>query len=383
MSEDSGQERTQEATQKRKDDARKEGQIPRSRELNTFAMMLASTLGLLGLGPGIIEDMRGIMTRSFTSDRDVIASPRAAFAQFADSLGDALLAIAPLLALLTIVALVAPMLLGGFNFSSKALAPKFERIDPMKGMKRIFSTHGLTELGKAVLKVSLIASVIGLWLYSKVDEFLMLGRMPYPDSLAAIGALVIETLLMVLGPLALIAFIDAPLQVFQNVKKMKMTQQEIKEEYKEAEGSPEMKGQRRQMQMQMASQRTAERVPQADVVVTNPTYYAVALKYDENTMHAPIVVAKGTDLMAAHIRTLATQANVPIIPAPPLARALHYSTEIDEPIPDGLYLAVAHVLSYVFQLRMAKQKPWSRAARRVAKFDGENLPIPQELRHDQ
>ncbi|MCP5141605.1 MAG: flagellar biosynthesis protein FlhB [Chromatiales bacterium] len=378
---DSGQERTQEATEKRKEQARKEGQIPRSRELNTFAMVLASTLGLAGLGPMMLDDMRTLMTAAFTPDRAVIASPKLAFAHFASALGDALLTIAPLLALLTIVGLAAPMLLGGFNFSSKALAPKFDRINPLKGIKRIFSTHGLIELAKALLKFTLIASVIGLWLWATMDDFLALGRMPYPESLAAIGDLVLETLLMVLAPLAVIALMDAPMQVMQHVKKLKMTQQEIKEEYKEAEGSPEMKGQRRQMQMQMARQRTAQRVPEADVVVTNPTHFAVALKYDEANMHAPTVVAKGTDLMAAHIRTLATQAGVPIIPAPPLARALHYSTEIDETIPEGLFLAVAHVLSYVFQLRQARKNPWSRR-RRVAKFDGENLPIPQDLRHD-
>ncbi|MGB1109376.1 MAG: flagellar biosynthesis protein FlhB [Gammaproteobacteria bacterium] len=377
---DSGQEKSQEATEKRKADARKEGQIPRSRELNTFAMILASTAGLMLFGPGIVEEMNSIMVTGFTPDRAVFSSPSQALALFASLLGDALLSLAPLLALLTVVALAAPMLLGGFNFSAKAFAPKFDRINPIKGLGRLFSAHGAMELGKAILKLTVILAVVGLWLKTEANDLLMLGRLPFEQGMQGIAELVVDTLIMVVAPLGLIALIDAPMQVFQNTKKLKMSMQEIKDEYKESEGNPEMKGQMRRAAQEMSGKRTADRVPEADVVITNPTHYAVALAYDEDTMAAPIVVAKGTDLLAAHIRTLAAQNDIPIVPAPPLARALHYSTEVDESIPDGLYLAVAHVLSYVYQLRLVRRKAWR--GRRAPHLDGESLHIPEELRHD-
>ncbi|MGB0722225.1 MAG: flagellar biosynthesis protein FlhB [Gammaproteobacteria bacterium] len=377
---DSGQERSQEATEKRKQDARKEGQIPRSRELNTFAMMLTTLAGTVMFGPAIVEDMGRIMRTAFSADRALIGEPEQALGLLSSLIVDALIGLIPLFALLTIVALAAPMLLGGFNFSAKAFAPKLDRIDPLKGLGRLFSVHGAMELGKAILKFLVISTAIGLWLMGKGEELLMLGRIPFEQGMAGTAALIAETLVMVLVPLALIALIDAPLQVFQHNKKLKMSMQEIKDEYKESEGNPEMKGKMRQAAQQM-SQSAAQRVPEADVVITNPTHYAVALSYKEDSMHAPIVVAKGMDLMAAHIRTLATQNDIPIVPAPALARALHYNTEIDETIPDGLFLAVAHVLSYVYQLRLAKRKAW-RGRGGKPRFDGDSLPIPEELRHD-
>ncbi len=376
MAEDSGQEKTQDATDKRKEDSRKKGQIPRSRELNTFAMMLAATLGLMILGPDIAENMRSIMVRAFTPQRADFASNTGVLLHLVNALIDALMGLLPFLGLLTVIALFAPMALGGFNFSGSSLAPKAERINPLKGLKRLFSSHGLIELTKAVLKLAFISTIIGIWIYNRKADFLMLGRMSFDESMAEVGELVIETLFMVLGPLALIAIIDAPIQIFQNAKKLKMTTQEIKDEYKESEGNPEMKGKMRQQAQEMSGNR--QRVPEADVIITNPTHYAVALKYDDKTMRAPIIVAKGADLLALHIRTLAQENDIPIIAAPPLARALHYSTEVDHPIPDGLYLAVAHVLSYIYQLSRLQ----GAARNRFKRFDDSALVIPEDLQHD-
>lgn len=373
---DNSQERSQEASAQRKEKARKKGQIPRSRELTTFAMMLASITGCIALGPRIIGQMEASMQAGMQVSRDKLNHTGYTLHALTDALGGALWSLLGLFALLFVIALTAPVLLGGFNFSGESITPKWSRIDPLSGLKRIISINGLLELVKAILKMSLIIAVIYLAVEGRLDRFLIIGRENFQVAMHELTHLVETTLLWVLLPLGLIAILDAPAQWYQNNQKLRMTRKEVRDEFKENEGSPEMKNKRRQTMADMSQQRMMGKVADSDIVITNPTHYAVALRYDPDTMEAPILVAKGEDFIAAQIRKVATENGVHILQAPALCRALHFSTELEQAIPAGLYITVAHVLSYVMRLR-------EMGAARAGRFNLNDLPpIPPELQHD-
>lgn len=373
MAEHPAQERTERATPKRLREAREKGQVPRSRELNSMALLMASAGGLLVLGGGMARDLQELMRYGLAIEPARSLDTQSVIESFGSIALQSLTILAPLFLLVLVVAFLTPVGLGGFSFSVKAMSFKWEKLDPIKGLGRIFALRGLMELLKVLAKFALVAAVSGLILWSLIDELLGLGDEPLQQALSHVAQLCGWSFLAFSSALILIAAIDVPFQLWQHSRELKMTKQEVKDESKETDGRPEVKSRIRGLQQELSQRRMMEAVPDADVVITNPTHYAVALRYDQFDMPAPIVVAKGVDHIATRIRSIAEDNQVAIVSAPPLARALYASTEIDEEIPAGLYVAVANVLSYVYQIDAAR---YDGAARPEAPTD---LPIPDEL----
>ncbi len=354
MADEPQQDRTEQPTPKRLKDARKKGDVPRSRELTMTGVMMsgAATLLLLAgpMGGQMVEAFAGALSveRAVVFDTQQIPTALATLA------GDMLSGFLPLAVILLGAVFLSAASIGGWSFSLQAVQPKLERISPIKGIKRIFSANSLNELVKALAKFTLVGFIAVAWLWWSIEELLGLGREPIaaaiPHALRICGI----SLLIVSAGLILIAAFDVPFQLWQYQKKLRMTKQQVKDELKETEGRPEVKSRIRQLQQQIATRRMMEELPTADVVITNPTHYAVALKYDEGSMGAPRVIAKGKDLIAARIREVATEHKVPLFSAPPLARVLYRTTEIGDEIPAKLYTAVAQVLAYIFQLNSAR-----------------------------
>jgi flagellar biosynthetic protein FlhB len=351
MAEHNGQERTESPTQKKLDDARKRGHIPRSRELSTAAVMLVGGAALHFLGGYMGSRLFGMMQQGLSLSRDQALDTQFVLNALAGLSAQALWTVVPLMTLVFAAAFLAPLALGGWSFSSQALAPKLERMSPLQGFKRMFSLRSLIELVKALAKFAVVAIVAVIVLQRDASLLLGLGREPVQVAIAHAASMCGAALLTISCALLVIAAIDVPYQLWQYHSDLKMTREEIREELKESEGSPEVKGRIRRIQQEIATRRMMQEVPKADVVVTNPTHYAVALRYDGKRMRAPIVVAKGKDLIAARIREIAVEHKVPIFEAPPLARVLHRSVEIGHEIPATLYVAVAQVLTYVYALR--------------------------------
>jgi flagellar biosynthetic protein FlhB len=348
-------EKTEQPTQKRLDEARKKGQIPRSQELNAAAVVLIAGAGLHFVGGSLGSGLFDLMRDGLDISREQAMDSSTAISHFAASAQHALLACAPVLGLTLVAALVAPLSIGGWNLSFNSLAPDFSRLSPAKGLGRIFSMRGAVELVKAFAKFGLVALFAVIFLWLKTDEMLGLGAEPTGAAVGHAIKLSGQALLAFAAALVLIASIDVPFQLFQHMKSLKMTRQEVRDEMKESEGNPEVKGRIRQMQQEVAQRRQMQEVPKADVIITNPTHYAVALRYDDKRMRAPVVVAKGVDETAAKIREIAAEHKVPLFEAPPLARALFRSVDLNEEVPARLYVAVAQVLTYIYQLKAAKQ----------------------------
>ncbi|MDO9104288.1 MAG: flagellar biosynthesis protein FlhB [Methylovulum sp.] len=374
MAEDSDQEKTEEPTSKRLDDAQKKGQIARSRELNTFAMLMTSAALFLMLGEEMGDGLIKMMRTEFQISREVIFDPASPVIHFKQVMLHGLLLIVPFLAVLVVVAVAAPLALGGWVFSWDAITPKFEKMDPIKGLPRLFAVHGLIEMAKALLKFLLVFAVSMALYHRFITELVALGAEPIGAAISHGLGIIATCFLILSASLSAVVMFDVPFQLWEHSKKLKMTLQEIKDEMKESEGSPEVKGRIRRMQMEMAQNRMMTEVPKADVIVTNPNHYAVALKYDPGASGAPKLVAKGVDLMAAQIRNLAIAADVPLLASPPLARALYYSTDIDKEIPKGLYLAVAQVLAYIYQLKAAREHRWAEP------LPPKDIPVPDEFK---
>jgi flagellar biosynthetic protein FlhB len=371
-----GQEKTEEATTKRKQESREQGQVPRSKELSTLLSMLAAGAGLLYLGKGIIDDLIEVMRENLVLDRADIFNSSSMIGSLAEGTNSAIHAVLPLFVLMAVVGVIAPMALGGWAFSFKPMQIDLSKMDPIKGMKKVFSFKGLAELLKSLIKFLVVGTAGYLVLKYKMPEFMQLGHVSIEQGLAAMGEEMIWIFILISSALVLIAVADVPFQLWDFARTQKMTLQEVKDEHKQTEGSPEMKGRIRQSQRELARRRMMAEVPKADVVVTNPTHYAVALRYDQNKMAAPVVVALGADEIAGHIRRIASAHGVPILSAPPLARALYYNTDLEQEIPAGLYLAVAQVLAYVYQLRN-----YHRRGGAAPQFNPD-VPIPDELKRE-
>ena len=360
---DSAQEKTEQPTPKKLLDAKKKGQVPRSKDFNSMAIMVFGAVGLLMMGGSIIDALKKIIVRALSPTRielmDAITGPNL----LKQSIIDALTAISPFLLLMLLVALLSPLSVGGWAFSVEAIAPKFSRMDPLAGFKRMFGLKGLMELIKAIGKVFVVAFVAIVFLSGLSDSFLNLGREPLIPAVTHAANLFGWAFLAMSCALIVIAAIDLPFQLWDHNQKLKMTFQEIKDEMKETEGRPEVKSRIRQLQYDMAQGRMMENVPEADVIVTNPSHYSVALKYDQENMSAPLVVAKGADLVAFRIREVANAHDIPFFEAPPLARALYAHTEIDDEVPTELYMAVAQVLAFVMQVRVAEKEGWDKPER--------------------
>ena len=373
MAEDTDQERTEAATPRKLEQARERGQVPRSRELNTLVVTLTGAISLLVYSEQLVASLGDIMRRGFTLSRAQVYDPLWLGRMFSELALTALRDFVPLIVLLVIAALAAPMALGGWSFSAEALTFKPERINPFAGLKRIFSWQGLAELGKALVKFLLMVG-IGFWIlhYHEV-ELLNLGTGDLTLGFAQVGSILAWSFLYLAAALVIVAAADVPFQLWEYSHGLKMTRQEVRDESKESDGRPEVKGRIRRLQREMSRRRMMAEVPNADVIINNPTHYAIALRYDADKMNAPVVVAKGIDFVALRIREIATQAGVPSIMAPTLARSLYYNAELEREVPAGLYQAVAQILAFVYRLRttgVAPQGPQN--------FD--NLPIPEELR---
>lgn len=373
MSEESDLEKTEPASPRRLEKAREEGQVVRSRELATFIMLIAGVTGLWTLGGHLGRSLNQVMQGALRFERDTAFDGSRMLSRFAVMVWDSLLAFLPLMLLFGVAAVAAPLLLGGWVFSGKSFAPQFSRMSPIAGLGRMFSAHSLVELLKAVAKSLLVGSV-GAWvLWHRLPEAIALMNAPVQEALLHMVDLVLYCCLVVSLSLLVVAAIDVPWQYWEFFKKLRMTKEEVKQEFKESEGDPHIKGRIRQQQRSMARRRMMTEVPKADVVVTNPTHFAVALRYEEGRMSAPRVVAKGTGEVAARIRALAAEHRVPLMSAPPLARALHRHVELGQEIPAGLYTAVAEVLAWVYQL---KHWHYTQGPQPQAPAD---LPVPDEL----
>lgn len=377
MAEDTGQERTEQPTPRRIQQAREKGQVPTSRELNTMLMMLIAGASIMFVGPGIVEDLLQMFKQYLSISRENIFDTSSMPVLLEKAIIDALITLSPFFTLMVLSALAGPLMMGGVTFSTKALSFKWDKLNPITGMGRVFSKKGLVELVKALLKFIIIGTTAILFLYSEADTYLGLGDEPLFQALSHTADLLVWSFLSIASVLVFIALIDVPFQIFDYTQQLKMTFQEIKDENKDTEGNPDVKGRLKNTQREIAQRRMMAEVPKADVIITNPEHYSVAIKYEADGMRAPIVVAKGVDIMAMQIRTIAREHEVPILQAPPLARALHHTTEIDEEIPAALYLAVAQVLAYIFKLRTDPR--WNK---RKKEHKINDLPIPDDMKFD-
>src|SRR5688572_12755475 len=353
---ESGAERTERATPKRLEEARKKGQVPRSMELSMAAVCIAAAVAIYSLGRGAATRFADLMREGLSLPPDITMGDGVIWPTLMDASGRAILIILPILGATFLAALAAPLAIGGWNFSAQALQPKFSRLNPLSGFGRIFSTRGSVELGKGLAKVAVVAVIALVLLKGLTGQMMGLSAEPLMGAIGHSAALAGYALLVLCFGLVVIAAVDVPFQLWQHAKDLRMTREEVREEYKESEGSPETRGRIREAQRALARGRMMQEIPTADVVVTNPTHYAVALRYDEKKYRAPIVVAKGTELLALRIREVATEHGVPVIEAPPLARALHKSVELNGEVPAALYITVAQVLTYVYQLRTARER---------------------------
>ena len=373
---ESGADKTEDPTEKRKKDSREKGEIARSKELNTLAIMLAGSAGLLIFGGALAQDLMELMRYNFSLSREVLLNPDSMGAFLLHSGKIALLAVQPVLITLLIAALVGPISLGGWLFAAGSLAPKFSRMNPAAGIKRMFSAKALVELLKALAKFFIILIVALLVLKSDIDDLLRIAHEPL--ELAVIHSLQVvgwSALWMACG-LILIAAVDVPVQLWESHQKLLMTKQEVRDEHKDQEGRPEVKQRIRQVQREMSQRRMMAAIPDADVIITNPTHYAVALKYDPEKGGAPMLLAKGSDFLALKIREIGDKHNILLLESPALARSIFYSTELEQEIPAGLYLAVAQVLAYVYQIRQ------HQAGKGKRPDPLKDLPIPADLRRD-
>ncbi|MCF6338334.1 MAG: flagellar biosynthesis protein FlhB [Gammaproteobacteria bacterium] len=371
-----GQERSEEATEKRKKESRDKGEVVRSKELTTLVMMLVSGAGFVFLGSALVQDLMQILRAHLSIERaqifDLASYPGFLF----DTLQFSIFSVMPLFILLVVVAIVAPMALGGWTFSVKPLKPELKKMDPIKGLGRVFSLKGLMELVKALAKFLLVSAVAYFLLKNNIEGFVSLGNESLVQGISRMGEELMWMFILLSSVLFFVVLVDTPFQMWDHNRKQKMTLQEVKDERKETDGNPEVKSKIRQTQQEISQRRMMEEVPKADVVITNPTHFSVALRYDQSNMGAPIVVALGADEIAGHIRRIAVANDVPLLSAPPLARSLYYHCELNEEIPAGLFLAVAQVLAYVYQLR---QYEFNGGV--APEFDTD-VPIPDDLKRD-
>ena len=347
------QERNEPASPKRLDDARRRGQVPRSRELATSLLLLAASGAMLGIGAHTIEGLAELMRTSLSAGSG--GARPGPWPSLSSGLGGGLSALAPFMAVTAAVALLGPMALGGFNASAEALGPKWDKLDPIKGLQRLFSWRAFMEMAKAGAKFVLLTGATAILLSIAAGPVLGLATLA-PEPALRSGAWLLGYAFVALSATTLlIAAVDVPFQLWTHARQLRMSRQEVKEELKQTEGKPEVRGRLRALQREFANRRMLDAVADADVVVTNPDHYACALRYDVAVESAPRLVAKGTDHMAERIRSRAMSADVPLFSSPRLARAIFHHTRLGEPIPVGLYVAVAEVLAYVFRLREGVQ----------------------------
>ena len=371
-----GQEKTEEPTGKRISDARKKGQLPRSREAGTFFVLLSGVLSLWLMAPYLGHGMVGVMRNSFVMEREQVFD----LYEMGHIFVQDILAIAiPLLAICGIIVVAAfygNIMIGGMNFSTEAITPKPDRLNPLNGFKHIFSLNSVVELIKSILKVGCIGSICYFLITWRFPNILRLSYINIQSAVSDAFSILFWFMLLIVCAMIPIIMLDVPFQIWQYRQQLRMTKQELKDEMKETEGNPQIKSRMRRMQYEMAARRMMAKVPTADVVVTNPTHYAVALSYDPEGELAPVVVAKGVDEVAEKIKEIAREYGIPVLQLPPLARSLYYTTDLDHEIPRGLFQAVAQVLAWVLGTKAYNE---GRSPNKPRDLDP-NVPIPDELR---
>ena len=355
MAEDSDLEKTEPASSRRLDQAREEGQVPRSRELVSFLLLFVSAAMFWALGPWIMQRLVTLVKRNLSFGTEVMGDPAFILVRLAQTAIEAILIFTPFVTVVIVAALFSPLLLGSWNFATKALVPDITRMDPIKGIQRIFSVRGLAEMVKAVCKALLVGGAAVWVLWKERGDIIAIFNQPVEVGLASAGHLIMYSFMMIVLSMIVIVMLDVPFQIWQHFKQLKMTKEEVRQEMKEMEGRPEVKGRIRQLQREAARKRMMSAVPSADVIVTNPTHFSVALAY-KSGMSAPKVIAKGAGEIALKIREIGAENNVPMLQAPPLARALYRHGELDQEIPATLYSAVAEVLAYIYQLANWKEQ---------------------------
>lgn len=373
MSEQSDSEKTEDPTPQRIQKSREEGQVPRSRELTTLLMLLVGWGVILASGSYLARELQHLLHNGLAFNRLLVRDPQHMLDHAGSLLGIAFFAMLPLVGALYLTALTAPAIIGGLNLSGKAIKLNLKKLNPISGIKRLFSAQMVSEMVKAIMKVLLAALGGGIYLLLHKHEFIGLVFEPLGFALSHISQLLLGCMIVIVMSLIPMVAFDVIYQLWSNWKKLRMSRQEIKDEHKNQEGDPQLKGRIRQLQRQMAQGRMMQDVPTADVIVNNPTHYSVALKYQEGAMGAPIVVASGSGLIALRIRELAKENRVPMLEAPPLARALYRHCEPGAPVPTELYNAVAEVLAWVYSLRRWRKGYGIRPS--VPK----NLPVPAAL----
>ena len=373
MAEESDLEKTEDASPKRLEKAREEGDVPRSRELATVTVLLAAGLAMLMMGGQLVDALKTSMSSGLSFQRAYAYDPMLLLMKISDNIYNLLLAFSPLALILFFVAIASPALIGGWVFSEQALIPKFGKLNPITGFSNMFSKNSIAELVKSIAKAILVGLVAYIVISHEMDSILSLSLLPLNESITEVSHLLLSSFLAIVSALVLIAAIDVPFQLYQYAEKLKMTKEEIKRESKESDGNPEIKSRIRQQQREMSRRRMMAEIPNADVVITNPTHYAVAIKYKEGGMLAPVVVAKGADAVALKIREVAEENKVLIVESPKLARAIYTHTELEHEIPEALYTAVAEILAYVFQMRIFNKNGGYQPEVPSA------LPVPDEL----
>jgi len=377
---DESAEKTEEPTGRRLEKARNEGQLPRSIELPVAAMSLGAVGFFSLMGGWLFNGMSQLFVSQLEFDRKITDKAELLPGLFAQAVVDAFLLILPIMLMMYFIAIVSTVLSGGMVFSFGMVAPKFSKLNPLSGLQRIFGTKALIELGKAIVKFLVVGGILLLQVSNHMDELLSLANMDLNQALAIAGKLIVDACFWLAMGLVLIALADVPIQQYQVHKKLMMSRQEVRDEMKDSEGRPEVKQKIKQRQREMANNKMMAKVKDADVVITNPQHFAVALAYDPNGEGAPILLAKGSDEMARRIREEAQAHAVELFPAPELARALYFTTQVDEPIPEGLYHAVAQVIAYVFSLNQSYAagegvlKPVPVVPENM-RFDSNGLPV--------
>jgi flagellar biosynthetic protein FlhB len=372
---ESGADKTEDPSQKRIDKAREKGQLPRSRELTNFATMVGGGVALVSTGGSVAVHLAGVMHNSLALDPALLADPDSMGSLLGVAGKSGLMLLLPIFSTLYGLGLLASVILGGWNVSAEALTPDFSRLSLPAGLKRMFGMHGLAELGKALLKCLVVGGVCAAIVSWRFLDVMSLAHMTPTAAIDRGVGLLGACFVWLCASLGIIAAVDVPLALYQYKSSLKMTRQEVKDEGKESEGPPQVKQRIRHLQQTLARRRMMHKVPHADVLVVNPTHYAVALKYDPQNMAAPRVLAKGVDLVAHNIRRIAEEHRVPVFESPRLARALHKSTDLDAEIPPGLYVAVAQVLSYIFKVRTLHPTAAARMARPVPTVGDEYLDV--------
>ncbi|MDA8694326.1 flagellar biosynthesis protein FlhB [Pseudomonadales bacterium] len=383
--EENGQEKTEDATLKRLEKAREDGQVARSRELGTTLLLMTGALSILIFGSSLADRLQAVMKANFSFDRHGAMDTSMMAAKLGHSLSSVFDLVGLILFLIMIAGVIGAISVGGWLVSAKPLQPKFNRLNPLEGLKRMFSMKALVELFKALAKFILVAGVATLILFQMESNLLAIGHEPLIPAVSHSTWIIIWSAIGMSAATLIIAAIDVPFQIYDNAQKLKMTKQQVKDEHKDSEGKPEVKSRIRQIQRELAQSRMMAAIPDADVVITNPEHFSVALKYDSDGAGAPVVVAKGADEIAIKIREIANAHDIPILRSPPLTRAVYFSTEIDQQIPAKLYLAVAQVLAYIYQLRarpsVARPGPKPVGPIRDSSLDSQ-LDIPNDLQFD-